>query len=158
MSTHSRIGIVRQVGSASKVESIYCHFDGYLTQVGEKLLTHWSDLDKLNELIALGDLSCLGTVIGEKHDFDTHVNSEAYASGWCLAYDRDRGETDVRSILHDHTDWPDYSQSYEYLFTPWKGWFYRTTYPGAGEFQPLTPEAIQAERAEEEAYLAGQAT
>lgn len=73
---------------------IYCHFDGYPDCVGEILHNHYQDDDKINELINLGDLSCLGAEIGEKHPFDSHSNpfgTTQYAC-WCLAYGRDRGE------------------------------------------------------------------
>jgi hypothetical protein len=72
MSTRSRIGIQNQDGS---VNSIYCHFDGYPEGVGSTLQEHYSDRDKLQKLIELGDISSLGD------DLLTTI-----------AYHRDRGE------------------------------------------------------------------
>jgi hypothetical protein len=71
MATRSRIAIENQDGT---VDSIYCHFDGYLRGVGKKLMEHY-DKEKLKNLIELGDIS----VLGESTE-DT------------VAYHRDRGE------------------------------------------------------------------
>ena len=57
MSTRSRIAIEKQDGT---VESIYCHFDGYLSNNGEILQNHYSTKDKMEKLIELGDISSLG--------------------------------------------------------------------------------------------------
>lgn len=129
MSTRSRIGIIRlKPGSGTpEVESIYCHFDGYPEGVGQMLLDHWMTPEKIDELLALGDLSCLGSVIGEKHDFDMHtghwgedgyVEGEASKAGWCLFYGRDRDEDHCGSRRHSVDEWPDYGQEAEYLFDP----------------------------------------
>jgi hypothetical protein len=83
MSTRSRIGIVREDGT---VVSVYCHSDGYPSGVGKTLLTHYTTREKIEALVALGDLSCLGEEIGEKHDFDE------YDPRQCRAYHRDRND------------------------------------------------------------------
>jgi hypothetical protein len=57
MATRSRIGIQNPDGS---VNSIYCHFDGYPSHNGVILQDHYSDRDKLQQLIELGDISSLG--------------------------------------------------------------------------------------------------
>jgi hypothetical protein len=71
MSTRSRIAIENQDGT---VDSIYCHFDGYVDGVGKTLFNHY-DREKLEKLLELGDISSLGT-----STTDT------------VAYCRDRGE------------------------------------------------------------------
>lgn len=131
MSTRSRIGVIRKQGGSKSptVESIYCHFDGYPEGVGQMLLDHWTDFEDINRLIDLGDLSSLGSVIGEKHNFDTHTGHslDGYnencpmAKGWCCAYGRDRGEEDVGSRTHSIDKWPDYGQEAEYVFNPSNG-------------------------------------
>jgi hypothetical protein len=90
MGTRSAIGIEHQNG---KIEAVYCHWDGYLSNNGRILLDHY-DRDKTLALVALGDLSSLRPEIGEKHDFDDR--SDTYR-GWCKFYGRDRGETEVDS-------------------------------------------------------------
>lgn len=96
MSTRSRIGIIREEG---RTESIYCHFDGYPEKVGRILRLNYQDEKKVNALMQLGDLSILGPEIGEKQDFDDRGNRNPE---WCLAYGRDRGETDVDSIISEN--------------------------------------------------------
>jgi hypothetical protein len=71
MATRSRIAIENQDGT---VDSIYCHFDGYISGVGKTLFEHY-DQEKLEKLLELGDISTLG-----KSTEDTE------------AYHRDRGE------------------------------------------------------------------
>lgn len=86
MATRSYIG-VRNLDAS--VDYIYCHFDGYPDHNGIILTEHYADMDKVNALMKLGDLSVLGEQIGEKHDFNKRTR------GWCLAYGRDRGESNV---------------------------------------------------------------
>jgi hypothetical protein len=90
MATRSYIGIRN---SDDSVEYIYCHFDGYPSHNGAILTQHYTSLDKVKELIALGDLSILGAEIGEKHDFNDKNTS--LFKNWCLAYGRDRGENNI---------------------------------------------------------------
>jgi hypothetical protein len=57
MATRCRIGIQNQDNTVS---SIYCHFDGYQSGVGDMLYKHYRDREKLQQLIELGDISYLG--------------------------------------------------------------------------------------------------
>ena len=90
MGTRSYLGILESSdGLNKKVRFIYCHYDGYPEGVGRTLVNHYYSPFKVEQLIALGDLSALGEEIGEKHDFMSHVSEHPK---WCLAYMRDRGE------------------------------------------------------------------
>lgn len=86
MSTRSMIAF----DNGSNITAIYCHFDGYIEGVGVTLKNYWDTIEKVESLMELGDLSSLGTQIGEKQDFNKPTNKE-----WCLAYGRDRGEGGV---------------------------------------------------------------
>ena len=86
MATRSYIGIRNTDAS---VDYIYCHFDGYPEYNGAILTEHYSNTNRVNELLNLGDLSVLGKFIGEKNDFNDRVRDT------CLAYGRDRGESNV---------------------------------------------------------------
>lgn len=57
MATTCRIGILKE----NKVESIYCHYDGYPAGVGVILKDNYKTKEKVEELIALGDIAELGT-------------------------------------------------------------------------------------------------
>jgi hypothetical protein len=82
------------------VRAVYCHWDGYLEHNGSLLQKHYSASPKVNNLIALGDLSSLRPEIGEKHLFsslqiDDKAERAAYeetVKDMCTFYTRDRGE------------------------------------------------------------------
>ena len=104
MGTRSRIGVMH----GDKCKSVYCHWDGYLSHNGRILQEHY-DSSKANHLVALGDISSLGKLIGEAHpfskfdidkddpDFDKLVALHELAedNDWTTFYARDRGEKDV---------------------------------------------------------------
>jgi hypothetical protein len=72
MATRSRRAIENQDGS---VTSIYCHWDGHINSNGVILNDNYNTTDKVNELIALGDLLSLDVTIDRT-----------------VAYARDNGE------------------------------------------------------------------
>ena len=63
------------------VQAIYCHNDGYLSNNGKILDQHYRDEDKVNELLAEGDISSLR---------DTIADTTFYA--------RDRGEENKEAV------------------------------------------------------------
>lgn len=88
MGTRARIGRINEDGT---VTSIYTHWDGYPEHHAPILLGAYDTPAKLKKLFALGDLSTLGSELGEKHDFDEPLyNTEK--KDWCKSYGRDRGE------------------------------------------------------------------
>ena len=93
MATRSRIAIENEDGT---VTSIYCHFDGYVEHNGKMLQEHYTDRSKVEQLIALGDISYLRANIEPtgKHSFN---EPEA---GVTVAYHRDRGEK-LNQITHN---------------------------------------------------------
>ena len=107
MSTNSTINILNEDGT---VDSIYCHWDGYLEHNGKLLQEFYNTEAKVRELLAPGDLSTLGTTVGSKHDFeDRGVTS-------CKYYGRDRGELDVGMQNFENVDCVKNCQEYDYLF------------------------------------------
>lgn len=86
MGTRSRIGVMH--GDVCK--SVYCHWDGYLSNNGRILLENY-DSAKANHLVALGDLSSLDKNIdipeGAEHSYQVPLD------GVTVFYGRDRGET-----------------------------------------------------------------
>jgi hypothetical protein len=85
MATRSRIGIENENGTIS---SIYCHFDGYPDGVGKTLKEHYTDRNKIQSLIDLGDISSLGEQVStmDEHSFNNPKEDVT------VAYHRDRGE------------------------------------------------------------------
>lgn len=86
MATRSRIAIEKQDGT---VDSIYCHFDGYIDGVGKMLFEKYSDREKVEKLIELGSLSSLGSQI-EPNSTKTHTFNNPQ-DDVTVAYHRDRG-------------------------------------------------------------------
>ena len=128
MSTHSTIALEFQDGSISQ---IYCHYDGYLSGVGQTLLTHYSDFQKMSDLIALGDLSSLENTV-----FD---------SFYCRDRNEDYEDTkaDVFKDIKHYESEADF-EGYDYLFRNIEGkgtWFVNCQ----GLWKELTPEMIKSE-------------
>lgn len=123
MSTNSRIGKLLPNG---KVRAITCHYDGYLSGgVGEELLTHYQNTEKIDALLDLGNLSALGKEIGEQQDF---YNFATHNHDWCLAYGRDRGESRMESKIVSLEEFQsDFNWPYLYLFKDGE-WIFCDTY------------------------------
>ena len=137
MSTNSTIALEFADGT---VQSVYCHWDGYLDHNGLILQEHYSDPFKLQQLIDLGNLSSLGPNIGEKHQFDNPYRfGTPEATAWsnanrevCTFYGRDRDEPDTESMKF--ANFREYvmkndSQEYDYILRQINGkavWFVKT--------------------------------
>jgi len=117
MSTRSTISIQTPEGN---IRSIYCHYDGYLSDVGALLHTYYNTEEKVNALIDLGSLSSLCEKLTPDptlpHSFD------APQEGVTVAYHRERGEAlhiDRLISIHEIN-----SQEYNYIFKEgaWHYW------------------------------------
>lgn len=99
MSIRSLIGYKK----GKRVHYVYCHSDGYVDGVGEILRTNYKNIEKVKELIALGDLSVLSEKINpdpnKPHSFDGRFDGTGVQEDVCIAYGRDRGETGVGSKI-----------------------------------------------------------
>ena len=122
MGTRSTIALLRKDGT---VAQIYCHWDGYLEHNGQILNDHYNTYQKVEELIALGNLSTLERNIGVKHPFGPDFNVSGDADEWekkygqmCVAYHRDRGEELVINVYPslEHYDMNAPREEFNYLF------------------------------------------
>lgn len=112
MSTHCRIGIVHENGS---VTSIACQFDGYPSWVGKTPLGHYTDKEKILNLLKLGDLRTLGKNLdGESLDDEPRT----------VAYHRDYGEDlDIRENPDLENFMMDENEEWNYLYDCGE-WYY----------------------------------
>lgn len=94
MSTRSFIGMAQPDGS---IKSIYCHFDGYPTGVGETLCKFYSDPASIQNLLNLGNLSSLKQNLNPPKN-STHSFSSPMENV-CVAYGRDRGEANQEASV-----------------------------------------------------------
>jgi len=119
MSTNSSIGIKNENDT---VTSIYCHFDGYLSGVGQVLLDHYNTEELTKSLIGLGDLSSVQERLNPNEDEDHSFNKQI--KGITVAYHRDRGE-DFNQYKHDTERSFLKKPNIHYLWKDGK-WFYGT--------------------------------
>ena len=123
MSTRSFIA--KQIGE-NQYRTVYCHSDGYLTYNGAILLDHYNTPEKVDELLALGDLSVLDTRLypdpGHPHSFDYDKRQD----GVTVAYARDRGDRDTQAetMTLARLDSPNNWTAYVYIFTQENEWKY----------------------------------
>ena len=123
---------------------IYCQSGAYLENVGYLLLTHYSNPEKLKELLELWDLIYLGEEIwGKQNDLKTRNKKR------CLAYWRDMGHTRTEAFTDNSLEvirkFINFFRNifvYVYIYDLKKGkWFYfKHDNP---QLKELTLEAIQ---------------
>ena len=116
MGTTSKIAIKHKDGS---IDSIYCHWDGYLSHNGYILQNFYNTVEKVTKLIQLGDLSSLGhkgiypeimtNEVEQKEDIQE-------LSKYIKSYARDFGETKRISHFESEDDWVKDLCEYAYLF------------------------------------------
>ena len=161
MGTRSMIGIENP--NTKAVKAVYCHWDGYLEHNGAILNEHYAASPKVNNLIALGDISSLRPEIGEKHAFsklEVPMDGDAYDKLYgdmTTFYGRDRGETGTEYKRFDTakeavTHYEHCGAEYYYLFRydadQLAGkWFYKKG--SAGAWKRLAT-ALKAKAKEEE--------
>ena len=131
MGTRSMIAI--QNPYSKDVRAVYCHWDGYLEHNGAILQKHYAASSKVNNLIALGDISSLRPEIGEKHAFsrlETPMDDEAYDKlygNMTTFYTRDRGEDTPFKVF------PTLAKACDYY--TWSDYFYCFKYSKADDYQ-----------------------
>ena len=92
MATRARIGIQLPDG---RIKAAYQHWDGYPGGLGYKLIDHWTNPEKVQKAIELGNASTWGVIIGDKTDFDDRNNEMHDVQN--IYYGRDRGEKDQKA-------------------------------------------------------------
>jgi uncharacterized cysteine cluster protein YcgN (CxxCxxCC family) len=108
------------------VKTIYCHWDGYLSNNGKILLSSYNTIERVEELLSFGDCSSLDDDLTK-----------------CEFYGRDRNEKDsgcreyqVGQIENVKKIPIEEAQEYNYLFFD-DGWYF-TGYLGADDFETWT--------------------
>lgn len=81
MATRSNIGIRENDGT---IKTIYCHNDGYPEHVGRILLADYTSESSVRELLALSDISSIGSTLDK-----------------VFAYHRDRGEEKADLFVYE---------------------------------------------------------
>ena len=134
MGTRSMIAI--QNPYSKDVRAVYCHWDGYLEHNGSLLQKHYSASSKVNNLVALGDLSSLRPEIGVKHLFSSmelpkeerEAHEEA-VKDMCTFYTRDRGEDAPFKVF------PTLKKAESYFEGSWCEYLYVFKYKKSDDYQ-----------------------
>ena len=138
MATRSTIALLRDDGTVAKV---YSHWDGYLECNGQLLVDNYDTPEKIEALLAGGDISSLGKVVGERHPFDTFnkdkmspedlaLAARAEEESWTLYYGRDRGETGTEARVYKDLGEYEKSQFEEFNYCFIYGEWYYQSYDG----------------------------
>jgi hypothetical protein len=148
MATTGTFALERADGT---VAMVYSHWDNYLECNGLLLQEHYNTVLAVQALIDLGDISSLGSELGEAHAFDEYFNTEDPRSNWTKAYGRDRGETNIEARIFDsyaHYCRDAEMQEYNYLFR--NGiWYVQCQHLGSGARYELSEafEILAADQA-----------
>ena len=128
MGTRSRVGLMQK---DCTVKHSYVHYDGYVDGVGITLAHHYDKIDKVEELLSFGDMSCLEEKI---HPSGIH-NFEISENGVTLFYGRDRGESNVDAQVTTMEEFESIKFTtcidYLYLFSESK-WFVKSLIDNSG--------------------------
>lgn len=115
--------IAKRVGEDQYL-TIFCHYNGYPDDNGEILVKYYNTPDRLDQLLALGDLHSLGKRIAPDPNYPH--NSTHPQKGVTIAYQRDEGMTNCGAVimsLDELNDW--LSDGVEYSFVYDQGnWLY----------------------------------
>ena len=124
MATRSTISIENLDGT---VNTVYCHWDGYLEGVGATLLKCYNTRNLVEKLISKGSISSLGTYVSEESEpFDRVLDGADYT-----VYYSYRGEDVVVnqfSSLQDYEEQHNFEE-FDYIFTKdnvWSVFQYKT--------------------------------
>lgn len=130
MSTRCLIGKENQDNS---ITYIYCHHDGYPSWVGKVLFENYKDEEKIDKLLALGDMSSLGKEPVSTGDF------RYLGEDFCCPYS-DRGESHPAETVKTQKAFlnVDAWEEYWYLFKDNK-WYYSSD---GNTFKELTETVI----------------
>ena len=122
MATRSVIAIKTKEG----IKSIYSHWDGYPDHHYPILFNHYNTTEKVEALLALGDVSVLDESLEcpEGHTFDSRVK------GYSAFYMRDRGEEGCEAIFNEGGNAQNLGRGYEAYLYVWNGekWTVYDTY------------------------------
>lgn len=115
MSTHC---LIFRKNDDKSYDCIYCHADGYYEHTGYILNKYYNTKKKVDDLIALGDLSSIDRKLTPTTDWHSFDRREPEV---CVAYGRDRHEKDVGphhcTVIDPYcTVMEPYAEAYMYLY------------------------------------------
>jgi hypothetical protein len=161
MATRSTISIVDTRTKDGQGRTIYCHWDGYPSNNGRILLESYTNPEKINALIDLGDISSLADNVApkaegvlrkmnENYKYDLIPTTQPHSfdsphDGVVIAYMRDRGEKDCEaSSFKGKEPGNKIAQEFDYLFVIDENkWYVRNNHNSKPKFVKLTPKMCE---------------
>lgn len=134
MSTRSMI--CKATKEDGKYLSVYCHWDGYPSNNGVILFTHYQDEAKIDKLLSYGDMSSLNALVEPKTDAHSYEHPEL---GVTVFYGRDRGETGTEAKIRTKDELWDCWADYVYI------WRNGEWYVDDGEDERLLRDVLREE-------------
>lgn len=157
MSITSAIGLERSDGT---VDAIYCDNDSYLAGVGLTLADDYTTLEKVAQLMDLGNLSRLGSIPEFHQPYQSHMTesdaNQAPLQGpedarFCLSYRRDYWGKGIKTMrfktarlfTNRMLRWPEVD--YLYIFRYRKGeWAWSVKSTHSTEYEPYSQRVFDA--------------
>ena len=118
MATRSTIAVELDDGS---VEQIYCHFDGYLSGVGQMLAFEYTDVNDLVGLMTLGDISTLSNTFELTAESAYNDGSDKRVFPDVKMYEL-TAQMEEFNYIYKRNDQGEYSWFVFQEFTPDRGW------------------------------------
>jgi hypothetical protein len=113
--------ICKQV-KEDKYKCVYCHFDGYLNNVGLLLIKYYNTPELVDKLLNLGDISSLSCNIDPNPNLEHNFyHPQPYVT---VAYGRDRGDSDVEAKYYTLDELKHFDFDYVYIYTDDNKWNY----------------------------------
>lgn len=112
MATRSTISILNADGS---VQTVYCHWDGFLEGVGKILLENYNTKEAVEKLISGGAISSLGTYVSDEQEpFDRVLDGPDYTVFYSY-----RGEDQPAETFSSFDEYEEKHQfeEFDYIFT-----------------------------------------
>lgn len=140
MGTRALIG---KLDADNNITAIYCHWDGYPEYTGVILNECYKNIEKIDALLNLGNISSLGVNVGTT-PIDFNSTFDDVKDSICIAYHRDRGE-DLDILKCKDADLIYYMKYYEYTYiynTVNSKWYMYTTSKAKRELNTVIKRRI----------------
>ena len=123
MGTRSYIG--KDIGNG-KYSVIFCQLESYLETTGRLLTEHYNTPEKVDALLALGDICFLGEKIEPDPSLPHDWYGKDYQQDVTLAFGRDCGEYKwpAKEMTLEDMEESDEGIEFIYIFTPEQEWKY----------------------------------
>ena len=121
----TRSYIAKDIGEG-KLLTILCQLEGYLEYTGALLINHYNTPEKVDALLSMGNIYCLGEKLDPDPTLPHGRNSRQYQENVTIVFGRDRGKVTwpARKMTFEDMNENDDLVDFMYIFTPQHEWIY----------------------------------